>query len=216
MNIIAHSMGGLDARYMISNLMRKGGKTGGGDEEGKKNDEESDQIVEVASLTTIATPHQGSAVADYIVGDVSFSSSSDSSSSSEPSTLVKFGGKEILFNFLSTLGLSTAAFDQLTRNYLQNEFNPKTPDQEGVRYFSYGASFEPRPWNAFRFPHGVMVRAGEGDNDGLVSGEFVVPSLFVEILPSLFARNFEKNLEISVISEKLLPQLGAFPTGLMN
>lgn len=42
-NIVAHSMGGLDARFLISSL-------GYGDV--------------VASLTTISTPHQGSAVAD--------------------------------------------------------------------------------------------------------------------------------------------------------
>jgi len=45
-NIIAHSMGGLDARYMISHLgMAK----------------------RVASLTTIATPHRGSSYADWAV-----------------------------------------------------------------------------------------------------------------------------------------------------
>ena len=42
-NLVAHSMGGLDARYLISTL-------GYGDQ--------------VASLTTISTPHRGSAVAD--------------------------------------------------------------------------------------------------------------------------------------------------------
>ena len=46
-HIIAHSMGGLDARYMISCL---------GMED------------RVRSLTTIGTPHQGSTVADWAVG----------------------------------------------------------------------------------------------------------------------------------------------------
>lgn len=48
-NIIAHSMGGLDARYMISRL-----------KPALKN-------VRVASLVTIATPHRGSPFADYLV-----------------------------------------------------------------------------------------------------------------------------------------------------
>lgn len=48
-NIIAHSMGGLDARYMISHLLRA---TPG---------------VRVASLTTISTPHRGSSFADYVL-----------------------------------------------------------------------------------------------------------------------------------------------------
>jgi len=46
-NIIAHSMGGLDARYLVDTL-------GYGDR--------------VASITTIATPHRGSTVADTALG----------------------------------------------------------------------------------------------------------------------------------------------------
>jgi triacylglycerol lipase len=45
-HIIAHSMGGLDSRYLISKL-------GYGDR--------------VASLTTISTPHRGSAIADVLL-----------------------------------------------------------------------------------------------------------------------------------------------------
>jgi triacylglycerol lipase len=43
-NIVAHSMGGLDARYLITHL---------------------DMAAHVASLTTISAPHQGTAVADW-------------------------------------------------------------------------------------------------------------------------------------------------------
>ncbi|KAL7944679.1 Alpha/Beta hydrolase protein [Trichoderma barbatum] len=46
-NIIAHSMGGLDARYMISLLRPRG--------------------IRIASLVTIATPHRGSPFADYLI-----------------------------------------------------------------------------------------------------------------------------------------------------
>lgn len=49
-NIIAHSMGGLDARYMISRLLPSAPPT-----------------VRVASLTTIATPHRGSPAADFLL-----------------------------------------------------------------------------------------------------------------------------------------------------
>lgn len=45
-NLIAHSMGGMDSRYLISSM-------GYGDR--------------VASLTTISTPHRGSAVADFVL-----------------------------------------------------------------------------------------------------------------------------------------------------
>jgi triacylglycerol lipase len=46
-NIIAHSMGGLDARYMISHLLPPN--------------------IRVASLVTVATPHRGSSFADYVL-----------------------------------------------------------------------------------------------------------------------------------------------------
>ena len=46
-NLIAHSMGGLDCRYLITNIPNKNFK--------------------VSSLTTISTPHHGSEMADYVV-----------------------------------------------------------------------------------------------------------------------------------------------------
>ncbi|ODA83100.1 hypothetical protein RJ55_01609 [Drechmeria coniospora] len=48
-NIIAHSMGGLDARYMISRLQR------------------ANSNFRVAALVTVGTPHRGSPFADYVL-----------------------------------------------------------------------------------------------------------------------------------------------------
>jgi triacylglycerol lipase len=48
-NIIAHSKGGIEARYMISNL---------------------DMGEHVASLTTLGTPHRGTPLADIVVGKI--------------------------------------------------------------------------------------------------------------------------------------------------
>jgi triacylglycerol lipase len=53
-NIIAHSMGGLDARYMISNLALDTA-------------DRSPMAARVASLTTIGTPHLGSPFADFML-----------------------------------------------------------------------------------------------------------------------------------------------------
>jgi len=129
-NIIAHSMGGLDARYMISRLQPDN--------------------VEVRSLTTIATPHRGSAFADFCFQEIG------------PGYLPHF------YKLFDTLGISTGAFSQLTRRYMAEEFNPKTPDAPVVRYFSYGATFDPGFWSAFRQPHKIVEKL-EGLNDGLVS-----------------------------------------------
>ncbi|KAI9719245.1 MAG: hypothetical protein M1812_003575 [Candelaria pacifica] len=64
--------------------------------------------------------------------------------------------------------METGAFSQLTRRYMREEFNPRTPDLSDVRYFSYGATVEPKLWSAFRKSHRI-VEEHEGPNDGLVS-----------------------------------------------
>ncbi|KAL8817895.1 MAG: hypothetical protein Q9223_003359 [Gallowayella weberi] len=53
---------------------------------------------------------------------------------------------------------------------MAEDFNPKTPNREGVRYLSYGALVDPPIWSAFRQSHWI-VNKEEGDNDGLVSVE---------------------------------------------
>ncbi len=91
MNIIAHSMGGLDARYLISRLQPKG--------------------VDVRSLVTVATPHRGSALADYIIDGIG------------PVHLAR-----LYRLWEQSTGWEAAAFAQLTRRYMEDEFNPKTKD----------------------------------------------------------------------------------------
>lgn len=106
--------------------------------------------VRVLSLTTIATPHRGSAFADYM--------------------FTQIGYKNIpkVYKALEFFGLETGAFRQLTETYMIEKFNPRTPDIEGVRYYSYGATMQPHFWSMFWQSHRI-VEAAEGDNDGLVS-----------------------------------------------
>lgn len=69
----------------------------------------------VLSLTTIATPHRGSAVADYV--------------------LQQIGDDRLaqLYYVLEQIKVETGAFSQLTREYMEKSFNPSTPDVEDVR-----------------------------------------------------------------------------------
>ena len=131
-NIIAHSMGGLDARYMISRLQPDN--------------------VEVLSLTTIATPHRGSAFADFCF------------------KIIGPGHLPNIYKVYHKLGISAGAFSQLTRKYMREDFNPNTPDVPGVRYFSYGATLDPRIFSVFWQSHKIVEKE-EGANDGLVSVE---------------------------------------------
>jgi triacylglycerol lipase len=124
-HIIAHSMGGLDARHAISRL-------GMGDR--------------VLSLTTLGTPHRGTAFADW-------------------------GTKHLgpaVRPFLELFGIPAQAFYDLTRESCAR-FNDETPDDGRVRYFSVAGRFEP-DWLTpeWMLPHGIIYEA-EGPNDGLVS-----------------------------------------------
>ncbi|KAL5437256.1 hypothetical protein PMIN05_006336 [Paraphaeosphaeria minitans] len=107
--------------------------------------------VKVLSLTTIATPHRGSAFADYMFDTI--------------------GPRQIrrLYRIMEYFGLETGAFSQLTRKYMKGEFNPKTPDVQGIKYYSYGASLEPSSWSVFALSHSVIKQREGGINDGLVS-----------------------------------------------
>ncbi|EDN07913.1 predicted protein [Histoplasma mississippiense (nom. inval.)] len=69
---------------------------------------------------------------------------------------------------LARLNIESGAFMQLTRKYMQEEFNPNIPDCDDVRYFSYGASLTPSIWSLFRQSHQIIEQE-EGPNDGLVS-----------------------------------------------
>lgn len=131
-NIIAHSMGGLDSRYMISRLRPTDFK--------------------ILSLTTIASPHRGSAFADYVFDAV--------------------GPRQVkrIYKVMEYFGFETGAFSQLTQDYMKNSFNPRTPDVDDVKYYSYGASLEPNKWSVFAASHTIVKRT-EGLNDGLVSIE---------------------------------------------
>ncbi|KAI1653323.1 putative triacylglycerol lipase [Daldinia decipiens] len=130
-NIIAHSMGGLDARYMISHLQPKN--------------------VDVKSLVTVATPHRGSAFADYIFKEIG--------ADRLPS----------IYQLVQRVGMDTGAFEQLTPAYMTESFNPRTPDDPSVCYFSYGAMMDQPPlFSPFRHSHNIITNI-EGPNDGLVS-----------------------------------------------
>lgn len=108
-NIVAHSMGGLDMRFAISNL---------------------DISESVESLTTIATPHYGSSLAELVL--------------EAPELIMEklahafdwFGNNIYSKTKSDVLG----SLVQLTRKYIQEEFNPENPDIDSVSYYSYSAA----------------------------------------------------------------------------
>jgi triacylglycerol lipase len=124
-HIIGHSMAGLDSRYLISSL---------------------GMAPRVLSLTTVGTPHRGTAFADWCVHRLD----------------------RLVRPCLDWLGVPAQAFYDLTTEKCR-EFNEAVPDAPSVRYFSIAgrqhADYLSPEW---RWPHHIVL-ASEGPNDGVVS-----------------------------------------------
>jgi triacylglycerol lipase len=124
-HLFAHSLGGLDSRYLISRL---------------------GMAARVLSLTTLGTPHRGTAFADWGIA-----------------RLERLARP--VFDFLRIP--YRAVYDLTTRACA--EFNRTTPDAPGVRYFSVAGCF-PLHWSAPQWAlPGKIVELAEGPNDGIVS-----------------------------------------------
>ena len=121
-HLIAHSMGGLDSRYLVSCLGMAG---------------------RVLTLTTVGTPHRGTPFADQGVQC--------------------FGP---VIEMLLRHGIDISGFLDLTTPAC-DEFNDKTPDMPGVRYYSIAGQFDPRFGDLLQVPHGI-IQPSAGPNDGLV------------------------------------------------
>ncbi len=138
-HVIAHSMGGLDARYALHRDL-------------------SGLAARVASLSTIATPHRGSPVADLLVGP-------------DPSVRnVRRVVYEALRGAIAAFGLPTGALDDLTTAYARR-FNQEHPDIADIPCYCYaGNGTESYP---LRLTSAYIREVGqaldERENDGLVS-----------------------------------------------
>ncbi len=136
-NIIAHSRGGIESRYMIHMLGMKD---------------------KVASLTTIATPHRGSAMADLIMEKVH--------EGSPIADIIDFFAKA----FGDKNPSSYNAGLELTRNSMRL-FNEKVADAPEVYYQSYAAAIDESYPNLIWYSIYSRMKKIEGENDGLVSIE---------------------------------------------
>nr|GAT47848.1 predicted protein [Mycena chlorophos] len=106
----------------------------------------------VLSITTIATPHRGSSFADHFLTTVG--------AARMPSVLS-------LLELLPNGGGDGKAFQSLTLEAMRR-FNEETPDVPDVKYFSWGATYQPGLIDTWKWPHSVVLEH-EGENDGLVS-----------------------------------------------
>lgn len=137
-NIIAHSKGGLEARMVASSLGM-----------GKQ----------IASITTIGTPHHGSKTIDRIL--------------KAPDSLFN-GASFAVNNWVGLIGDTKPDFYRVCRSFSTDyaaQFNADNPDVPGVYYQSYaGVMRNPcSDWNLWL--SNLVVHRIEGSNDGLVTVE---------------------------------------------
>lgn len=137
-NLIGHSKGGLDSRYMISHL---------------------GMADKVASLTTIATPHRGAYLANYVatVGQ----------QTKTYELMLRIAHQYACFLGDSLPQVETALL-QLTPEYMEI-FNQNVPDMPQVYYQSFGGVVnEEHASRVVRFKLPVLLPQ-EGPGDGTVA-----------------------------------------------
>jgi triacylglycerol lipase len=153
-NLVAHSMGGLDARYAISRL-------GLGQQ--------------VCSLTTIATPHRGTALVDWFIRN--------------------YRNRVPLLLALEAVGMNVDGFADC-RPKTCAEFNAQTPDLPGIRYFSYGGSVTIGHVTPVLRRAWCLLSAVEGPNDGMVS---LASSRWGEYLGTIHADHFAQTPDMTFV-----------------
>ncbi|CEP18241.1 hypothetical protein [Parasitella parasitica] len=178
-NFVAHSMGGLDCRHLLANIHNR--------------------PYHVQSLTTICTPHRGSPVMDWFrdqfgigqsqvplhTGDGQWSPATTTISTKSntlrqsgaeglsTSSALKWSSKlpSLKLDKLLLDWFDEPAYAHLTTDFCTDYFNPNTPDDPTVKYYSYGAAAKFPAWSSLLGIPGQMVQEKEGDNDGIVSVE---------------------------------------------
>ncbi|ODO00810.1 triacylglycerol lipase [Cryptococcus wingfieldii CBS 7118] len=140
-NFVAHSMGGLDCRHLISNI--------------------KPHSYTPLSLTTIGTPHRGSPFMDWCAANIGVGSAAAVATAALTSEKVKnlpYSLKSPLLSRPPPMGsgqkpdaissfaagltsyllsiFDSPAYANLTTSYLRDHFNPATPDSPSVKYTS--------------------------------------------------------------------------------
>jgi triacylglycerol lipase len=140
-HIVAHSMGGLDSRYLLAkNLNNLAGR--------------------VASLSTVSTPHWGSPVADFLTGQAAPPLLSALAADAMAQVFAQFPALKNNAGALSDLTTASA-----------RQFNHDVPATAGVSYYPYAANGNGSGVLSLthRLIHLIGASPQEKDNDGVVS-----------------------------------------------
>ncbi|WP_018127864.1 esterase/lipase family protein [Balneola vulgaris] len=142
-SVVAHSMGGLDMRFALAHL---------------------DIAHRVTSLTTVASPHHGTYLADLILKTPEIITE-------KLSDVVDWFGNSVYPQEKSQV---LSSVEQLCRNYIQKSFNPNTPNHPDIPYYSYSAAVgkgTEKSLNPVFLFQNAQIYSKEGVNDSFVSVE---------------------------------------------
>lgn len=101
--------------------------------------------------------------------DHSFKLSYDDDNNNKSSSNTFNFSKQHLFHYLGQW-LDSPAYSNLTTDYCTQVFNPSTPNDPNVGYYSYTAkAYMPHQWSSILGLSWQLINDIEGDNDGVVS-----------------------------------------------
>ena len=164
-HIVAHSMGGLDARYLAS-------PSG------------LDQGHRILTITTIGTPHYGTRIAS-----LAWFSGVFRLSFLRPLSLanIRQADDETQRFYREIRDSKWEGLYELTPTFLRKQFNPEIVDHPDVRYFSFAGKMggvDGAPlWAPLALQY-AYLRVREGPNDGLVSIDSCKWGQFVRVVPA--------------------------------
>lgn len=190
-HIVAHSMGGLDSRYLLSPVSGK------------------QLVAPVQSLTTISTPHQGSPIADLIDNPLELTPF--------PHLPFKAAGNPLELA-LNELGISLDGLRDLT-TVCSQAFSAKYTNNPAVAYFSVAGSGRPGllpTASMFLLFHRYIFAKTGKPNDGLVTVDSAKWGTFdPETWPADHAEEVGHNLD-NLVAPPAFPYLGNFDRIIAN
>ncbi len=143
-------MGGIEARYMITHL---------------------NMAKNVASLTTISTPHYGLKTVDELYDTIMYKKVVEFLATSYFGSCESFYDRSLSFKRLSCA-----------------LFNKETPNVEGVYYQSYGADMKSMTYDPLLSMSYKIISYYDGPNDGLVPIKSAVWGEYKGVFKSLSSR----------------------------
>ncbi|KAF7319389.1 Ubiquitin-related modifier 1 [Mycena chlorophos] len=147
-NFLAHSMGGLDCRHLITHI-------------------KPSEYVPL-SLTSVSTPHRGSPFMDWCAENIGIGKLKREEFISRSSPSFSLGQLPSSLTKLVLNLVDSPAYTNLRTSYLNEVFNPQTPDDPRVKYFSVASRMPgANIWHPFWLPKLVLDGVEARDRERL-------------------------------------------------